>query len=93
MRLKKTLAMLLLAAMALTLLTGCDLDWLEELLGPGRSRDANAGSGAFSGLRDITIRVSPVAGEILENASILGGAAGVTLDLSRCFGPSIGQRR
>lgn len=77
----------------MALLTGCDLDWLEELLGSGRSRDANAGSGAFSGLSDITIRVNPIAGETLENASILGGATGVTLDLSRCFGPSIGQRR
>ncbi|HJB05461.1 MAG TPA: hypothetical protein H9715_06870 [Candidatus Merdibacter merdigallinarum] len=77
----------------MALLTGCDLDWLEELLGSGRSRDANAESGAFSGLSDITIRMSPVEGEILENASILGGATGVTLDLSRCFGPSIGQRR
>ena len=165
MRLKKTLAMLLLAAMALTLLTGCDLDWLEELLesgssssmdaGPGGSGsddsdrddddsndgeeedskvdpeapetwvtgatmtipdgatitsetvqkameggqevssialslDANVGSGAFNGLSDITIRVSPVAGKTLENASILGGAADVTLDLSQCVGLTIG---
>ena len=77
----------------LALLTGCDLDWLEELLGSGRSRDANAESGAFSGLRDITIRVSPGTSGALNDDSILGGAAGVTLDLSRCFGPSIGQRR
>ena len=171
MRLKKTLAMLLLAAMALTLLTGCDLDWLEELLesgsssstsssssmdaGPGGSGsddsdrddddsndgeeddskvdpeapetwvrgdtmiipdgatitsetvqkameggqevssialslDANVGSGAFNGLSDITIRVSPVAGKTLENASILGGATDVTLDLSQCVGLTIG---
>ena len=171
MRLKKTLAMLLLAAMALTLLTGCDLDWLEELLesgssssssssssmdaGPGGSGsddsdrddddsndgeeedskvdpeapetwvtgdtmtipdgatitsetvqkameggqgvssialslDANVGSGAFSGLSNITIRVSPGAGETLEDASILGGAADVTLDLSQCVGLTIG---
>lgn len=171
MRLKKTLAMLLLAAMALTLLTGCDLDWLEELLesgsssstsssssmdaGPGGSGsddsdrddddsndgeeedskvdpeapetwvtgdtmiipdgatitsetvqkameggqgvssialslDANVESGAFNGLSDITIRVSPVAGETLENASILGGATDVTLDLSQCVGLTIG---
>ena len=171
MRLKKTLAMLLLAAMALTLLTGCDLDWLEELLesgsssstsssssmdaGPGGSgsddsdRDdddsndgeeedskvdpeapktwvtgaimtipdgatitsetvkkamegaqgvssialslnADVGSGAFNGLRDITIQVRPVAGKTLENASILGGATDVTLDLSQCVGLTIG---
>lgn len=171
MRLKKTLAMLLLAAMALTLLTGCDLDWLEELLesgsssstsssssmdaGPGGSGsddsdrddddsndgeeedskvdpeapetwvtgatmtipdgvtitsdmvreameggkevssielslDANVESDAFDGLRDITIRVSSVAGKTLENASILGGATGVTLDLSQCVGLTIG---
>ena len=171
MRLKKTLAMLLLAAMALTLLTGCDLDWLEELLesgsssstsssssmdaGPGGSGsddsdrddddsndgeeedskvdpeapetwvtgatmiipdgatitsetvqkameggqgvssialslDANVESGAFNGLSDITIRVSPVADETLENASILGGATDVTLDLSQCVGLTIG---
>lgn len=171
MRLKKTLAMLLLAAMALTLLTGCDLDWLEELLesgsssstsssssmdaGPGGSGsddsdrddddsndgeeedskvdpeapetwvtgatmtipdgvtitnetvqkamkggkgvssialslDADVGSDAFSDLRDITIQVSPGAGETLENASILGGATGVTLDLSQCVGLTIG---
>lgn len=171
MRLKKTLAMLLLAAMALTLLTGCDLDWLEELLesgsssstsssssmdaGPGGSGsddsdrddddsndgeeedskvdpeapetwvtgatmtipdgatitsetvkkameggqgvssialslDANVGSGAFSGLSDITIRVRPVEGETLENASILGGATDVTLDLGQCVGLTIG---
>lgn len=169
--LEKTLAMLLLAAMALTLLTGCDLDWLEELLesgsssstsssssmdaGPGGSGsddsdrddddsndgeeedskvdpeapetwvtgatmtipdgaiitsetvkkameggqevssialslDANVESGAFNGLSDITIRVSPGAGEILENASILGGATDVTLDLSQCVGLTIG---
>lgn len=171
MRLKKTLAMLLLAAMALTLLTGCDLDWLEELLesgsssstsssssmdaGPGGSGsddsdrddddsndgeeedskvdpeapetwvrgdtmiipdgatitsetvqkameggqkvssialslDANVGSGAFNGLSDITIQVRPVEGETLENASILGGATNVTLDLSQCVGLTIG---
>lgn len=171
MRLKKTLAMLLLAAMALTLLTGCDLDWLEELLesgsssstsssssmdaGPGGSGsddsdrddddsndgeeedskvdpeapetwvtgttmtipdgatitrekvqkamesgqgvssialslDAKVESGAFNSLSDITIRVSPGAGEILENASILGGATDVTLDLSQCVGLTIG---
>lgn len=171
MRLKKTLAMLLLAAMALTLLTGCDLDWLEELLesgsssstsssssmdaGPGGSGsddsdrddddsndgeeedskvdpeapetwvtgdtmiipdgatitretvqkameggqevssivlslDANVESGAFNGLSDITIRVSPAAGETLENASILGGATDVTLDLSQCVDLTIG---
>lgn len=171
MRLKKTLAMLLLAAMALTLLTGCDLDWLEELLesgsssstsssssmdaGPGGSGsddsdrddddsndgeeedskvdpeapetwvtgaimtipdgatitrekvqkamegdkrvssialslDANVGSGAFSGLSNITIQVRPVEGKTLENASILGGAADVTLDLSQCVGLTIG---
>ena len=77
----------------LALLTGCDLDWLEELLGSGRSRDANAGSGAFSGLSDITIQVSPGTSGALNDDSILGGAAGVTLDLSRCFGPSISQRR
>lgn len=171
MRLKKTLAMLLLAAMALTLLTGCDLDWLEELLesgsssstsssssmdaGPGGSGsddsdrddddsndgeeedskvdpeapetwvkgatmtipdgatitrekvqkamegaqgvssialslDAKVESGAFNGLSNITIQVRPVEGETLENASILGGAAGVTLDLSQCVGLTIG---
>lgn len=171
MRLKKTLAMLLLAAMALTLLTGCDLDWLEELLesgsssstsssssmdaGPGGSGsddsdrddddsndgeeedskvdpeapetwvtgatmiipdgatitketvqkameggkgvssialslDANVENGAFNGLSDITIRVSPAADETLENASILGGATDVTLDLSQCVGLTIG---
>lgn len=171
MRLKKTLAMLLLAAMALTLLTGCDLDWLEELLesgsssstsssssmdaGPGGSGsddsdrddddsndgeeedskvdpeapetwvtgatmiipdgatitnekvqkameggkrvssialslDADVESGAFSGLSGITIRVSPGAGETLENASILGGAIDVTLDLRQCVGLTIG---
>lgn len=171
MQLKKLLALLLSAAMALTLLTGCDLDWLEELLesgsssstsssssmdaGPGGSGsddsdrddddsndgeeedskvdpeapetwvtgttmtipdgatitsetvqkameggqevssialslDANVGSGAFNGLSDITIRVSPVAGKTLENASILGGAADVTLDLSQCVGLTIG---
>lgn len=171
MRLKKTLAMLLLAAMALTLLTGCDLDWLEELLesgsssstsssssmdaGPGGSGsddsdrddddsndgeeedskvdpedpetwvtgatmtipdgatitsetvqkamedgqgvstialslDAEVERGAFSGLSDITIRVNPIAGETLENASILGGATDVTLDLSQCVGLTIG---
>lgn len=171
MRLKKTLAMLLLAAMALTLLTGCDLDWLEELLesgsssstsssssmdaGPGGSGsddsdrddddsndgeeedskvdpeapetwvtrdtmtipdgatitsetvqkamegaqgvsfialslDANVGSDAFNGLSNITIQVRPVEGETLENASILGGAADVTLDLSQCVGLTIG---
>lgn len=171
MRLKKTLAMLLLAAMALTLLTGCDLDWLEELLesgsssstsssssmdaGPGGSGsddsdrddddsndgeeedskvdpeapetwvtgatmtipdgvtitkdtvqeameggkkvssielslDADVGSDAFSDLIDITIRVSPGAGETLENASILGGATDVTLDLSQCVDLTIG---
>ena len=171
MRLKKTLAMLLLAAMALTLLTGCDLDWLEELLesgsssstsssssmdaGPGGSGsddsdrddddsndgeeedskvdpeapetwvtgaimtipdgatitgetvqkameggkevssialslDANVESGAFNGLSNITIRVSSDAGKTLENASILGGAADVTLDLSQCVGLTIG---
>ena len=171
MRLKKTLAMLLLAAMALTLLTGCDLDWLEELLesgsssstsssssmdaGPGGSGsddsdrddddsndgeeedskvdpeapetwvtgttmtipdgatitsetvkkamegaqgvssialslDANVGSSAFNGLSNITIQVRPVEGETLENASILGGATDVTLDLSQCVGLTIG---
>ena len=171
MQLKKLLALLLLAAMALTLLTGCDLDWLEELLesgsssstsssssmdaGPGGSGsddsdrddddsndgeeedskvdpeapetwvkgttmtipdgatitsetvqkamegaqgvssialslDAKVESGAFSGLSNITIRVSPVEGETLENASILGGATGVTLDLSQCIGLTIG---
>ena len=171
MRLKKTLAMLLLAAMALTLLTGCDLDWLEELLesgsssstsssssmdaGPGGSGsddsdrddddsndgeeedskvdpeapetwvkgttmiipdgaiitsetvqkameggqgvssialslDANVESDAFNGLSDITIRVSLVAVETLENASILGGATDVTLDLRQCVGLTIG---
>lgn len=171
MRLKKTLAMLLLAAMALTLLTGCDLDWLEELLesgsssstsssssmdaGPGGSGsddsdrddddsndgeeedskvdpeapetwvtgatmtipdgatitsktvqkameggkevssielslDANVESDAFNSLSDITIRVSQGADKTLENASILGGATGVTLDLSQCVGLTIG---
>ncbi len=171
MQLKKLLALLLSAAMALTLLTGCDLDWLEELLesgsssstsssssmdaGPGGSGsddsdrddddsndgeeedskvdpeapetwvtgaimtipdgatitsetvqkamegaqgvssialslDANVGSDAFSGLSNITIQVRPVEGETLENASILGGAADVTLDLSQCVGLTIG---
>ena len=171
MQLKKLLALLLLAAMALTLLTGCDLDWLEELLesgsssstsssssmdaGPGGSGsddsdrddddsndgeeedskvdpeapetwvtgaimtipdgatitsetvkkamegaqgvssialslDANVGSGAFSGLSNITIQVRPVEGKTLENASILGGATDVTLDLSQCVGLTIG---
>lgn len=171
MRLKKTLAMLLLAAMALTLLTGCDLDWLEELLesgsssstsssssmdaGPGGSGsddsdrddddgndgeeedskvdpeapetwvtgatmtipdgatitsetvqkameggkgvssialslDAKVESDAFSGLSDITIRVSPGTSGALNDDSILGGAAGVTLDLSQCVGLTIG---
>ena len=171
MQLKKLLALLLSAALALSLLAGCDLDWLEELLesgsssstsssssmdaGPGGSgsddsdRDdddsndgeeedskvdpkdpetwvtgdtmtipdgatitsetvqkameggkrvssialslnANVESGAFSGLSDITIRVSSDAGETLENASILGGATDVTLDLSQCVGLTIG---
>ena len=171
MQLKKLLALLLLAAMALTLLTGCDLDWLEELLESGSSSstsssssmdagsggsgsddsdrddddsndgeeedskvdpedpetwvtgdtmtipdgatitsetvqkameggkgvssialslDANVESGAFSGLSNITIRVSSDAGETLENASILGGATDVTLDLSQCIGLTIG---
>ena len=171
MRLKKTLAMLLLAAMALTLLTGCDLDWLEELLesgsssstsssssmdaGPGGSGsddsdrddddsndgeeedskvdpetpetwvtggimtipdgatitsetvkkameggkrvssialslDAKVESDAFSGLSNITIQVRTVEGKTLENASILGGAADVTLDLGQCVGLTIG---
>ena len=54
------------------------------------SLDANVGSGAFSGLSNITIRVSPGAGETLEDASILGGAADVTLDLSQCVGLTIG---
>ena len=169
--LEKTLAMLLLAAMALTLLTGCDLDWLEELLesgsssstsssssmdaGPGGSGsddsdrddddsndgeeedskvdpeapetwvtgdtmtipngaiitsetvqkameggqkvsfialslDAKVESDAFSGLRDITIRVSPGTSGALNDDSILGGAADVTLDLSQCVGLTIG---
>lgn len=34
--------------------------------------------------------MSPVAGETLENASILGGATDVTLDLSQCVGLTIG---
>ena len=171
MQLKKLLALLLSAAMALTLLTGCDLDWLKELLesgsssstsssssmdaGPGGSGsddsdrddddsndgeeedskvdpeapetwvkgttmiipdgvtitsetvqkameggqkvsfialalDAKVESDAFSGLRDITIRVSPGTSGALNDDSILGGAAGVTLDLSQCVGLTIG---
>ena len=49
MRLKKTLAMLLLAAMALTLLTGCDLDWLEELLESGSSSSTSSSSSMDAG--------------------------------------------
>ena len=49
MRLKKTLAMLLLAAMDLTLLTGCDLDWLEELLESGSSSSTSSSSSMDAG--------------------------------------------
>ena len=54
------------------------------------SLDANVESGAFSGLSDITIRVSPGTSGALNDDSILGGAADVTLDLSQCVGLTIG---